>query len=298
MPHSNHVQLVDNAGWDARILVCRNDALVDTYLVVTRRYLVVVDTLINPATGARLLALARPYLTQGRSLLVVNTHADYDHCWGNQVFADLGTPIIGQREAPVRCTGVESLQQLQRLQAEEPDIFADVQLTPPNLLFDERLTIDGGDLTLELMATPGHTPDHISIYLPEIETLLAGDAAELPFPMAERVADLPHMRRSLERLAALNARTVLYCHGPVEAGPRLLQDNIAYFDRLEEACRVVLARGTPPDGLDDAGLIRWVGLPFGDAVPEGPAWAQVPESYRTAGHAAQIRQMLAWLQQR
>lgn len=88
--HTNDVQLVANAGWDERILVCRNGELVDTNIIITRRYVVVVDTMINPATAGALLDLARRYTEGKRSLLAINTHADYDHAWGNQTFAAAG----------------------------------------------------------------------------------------------------------------------------------------------------------------------------------------------------------------
>src|SRR5690242_14958747 len=78
------VRLVPNAGWEPRILVCRCGPLVDAFIVVTARYVVLVDTLINPRTARMQLALAREHLRAGRALLVVNTHADWDHCWGNQ----------------------------------------------------------------------------------------------------------------------------------------------------------------------------------------------------------------------
>jgi hypothetical protein len=87
MSHTNELQLIENQGWDERILVCRNGRLVDTFIVVTGRFVVLVDTVINPQTAAQMLDYARPYLTNGRQLLVINTHADYDHCWGNQLFA-------------------------------------------------------------------------------------------------------------------------------------------------------------------------------------------------------------------
>src|SRR5205823_12393794 len=66
------------------------------------------------------------------------------------------------------------------------------------ILFDDQLIIDGGDLTLRLFATPGHQPDHIAILIPEINLLLAGDAAESPFPFAESAAAMPQLRASLE----------------------------------------------------------------------------------------------------
>src|SRR4051794_6452135 len=97
----DRVELVPNAGWDPRILVCRCAPTVDAFIVVTARYVVLIDTLINPATARAMLTFARQHLTGGRSLLVVNTHADWDHCWGNQLFsspaAEAPAPIIASR---------------------------------------------------------------------------------------------------------------------------------------------------------------------------------------------------------
>lgn len=298
MPHTDELRLVANQGWDERILVCRNGRLVDVFIVLTRRYVVLVDTVINPATAAQMVAYAQPYLKQGRQLLVVNTHADYDHCWGNRLFAGPDArwpaPILGSRRCAELIRQPDATTYLRERQKQEPAIFGEVTLIPPTLAFEGSLTIDGGDLTLELFPAPGHTEDHIAIYLPEINTLLAADAAELPFPFARTVEGLPIMRATLARLAALNPATVLYCHASVTIGPQLLHDNIAYFDRVEQRCRAALARGLPQD-LDAVDLAALVALPFEQAIPAGPHWQELDEFYRTAGHAQQIRTMLAWL---
>ncbi|MBK8797460.1 MAG: hypothetical protein IPM07_14410 [Anaerolineales bacterium] len=54
MAHTNNLTLLPNQGWDERILICRNDELVQVFIVVTDRYVVLVDTLINPATAQKL----------------------------------------------------------------------------------------------------------------------------------------------------------------------------------------------------------------------------------------------------
>src|SRR5205085_3181852 len=136
-------------------------------------------------------------------------------------------------------------QKLAKLRAGEPGRFDDVVLTPPSVLFEQRLAIDGGDLTLELFATPGHSSDHVAVFIPEIRTLLPGDAAELPFPFVESAATMPALRDSFARMAALDAETALYCHAPVTRGPALLRHNMAYFDTNEHRCRTALARGVP-----------------------------------------------------
>lgn len=298
MPHTNELNLVPNQGWDERILVCRNGRLVDVFIVVTQRYVVLVDTVINQATAAQMVAYAQPYLNEGRQLLVVNTHADYDHCWGNGLFAGprarCPAPILGSQRCADLIRHPEATAYLSERQEKEPAIFGDVALVPPTLSFDGSLTIDGGDLTLELFPAPGHTEDQIAIYLPEINALLAADAAELPFPFARTVEGLPVMRETLARLAALHPATVLYCHAPVTIGPQLLHDNIAYFGKVEQQCRAALARNLPQnfDAIDVAALVE---LPFEQVTPAGPHWQEVDEFYRTTGHAQQIRMMLAWL---
>jgi glyoxylase-like metal-dependent hydrolase (beta-lactamase superfamily II) len=298
MELTNEVELLPNQGWDERILVCRNGEMVDVFLIVTVRYVVLVDTLINPATAAKAVAFAQPYLHDGRQLLVVNTHADFDHAWGNQLFAGPGAPypapILASRLCAERFHNGEVAQKLVEMQQTHPAIFAEVVPTPPTLTFDDKLIIDGGDLTIQLLPTPGHTEDHIALYLPEIRTLLAADAAEVPFPLANSAADLPVMRASIAQLAALNPAVALYCHAPVTIGPQLLHDNITYFDRIEAHCRQALARGLPSD-FASADVIALVGLPFEQAAPDGEHWQGVSEYQRTEGHARQIRLMLAWL---
>ena len=177
------------------------------------------------------------------------------------------------------------------MRASEPGRFDDVALTPPSVLFEQQLVIDGGDLTLELFATPGHKPDHIAVFIPEIRTLLPGDAAELPFPFVESAATLPAMRDSLARMAALNAETALYCHAPVTSGPALLQQNMAYFDTIEQRCRAALARGSPARPLPTADVEALVGFPFTEALP-ADADAAALEGFYRPGHQAAIRAML------
>ena len=295
------VTLVDNQGWDPRILVVRCGDLVDAFIVVSERYVVLVDTLINPQTAAAMLRIAREWLTGGRQLLAVNTHADWDHFWGNQLFAGPDAahpaPIFASRRSAERFRAPEEGQQfLAEMREHEPGRFDDVRITRPTVLFDDWLLIDGGDLTLELFPTPGHQPDHVAIFIPEIGMLLAGDAAELPFPFVESAAALPALRDSLVRMAALHPTAVLYCHAPVTSGPRLLRDNIAYFDEVERRCRAARAGGAAARPSEDADVEALVAFPFADALPTDHDAQRLSDSYRK-GHRTAIRAMLEWLEQ-
>jgi glyoxylase-like metal-dependent hydrolase (beta-lactamase superfamily II) len=296
--HHDRVWRLPNDGWDDRILICRCGTLVDVFIVITTRYVVIVDTLIGPDTAEQLLAIARPYLRGGRTLLAIDTHADWDHCLGNSAFvgpaASDPAPVIATRSCAARFAAGEVTARLARLRAEEPERFAAVEPSPPTLLFDERLRIDGGDLTLELFRAPGHTADHLAILIPEIATLLVGDAAERPFPFAHSLAALPELRATLRTLDSLGARTILACHAPPEREPRLLRDNSAYFDTLEERCRRALAAGTVSAATPEGALEEAVGWPIGAAIGGDPDELSNPAMYRR-GHLTHIRLMLEWL---
>jgi glyoxylase-like metal-dependent hydrolase (beta-lactamase superfamily II) len=248
-------------GVDDRVRRFRLGDEVDTFVVRTERLLVVVDTMSTPADG-RLLREAIAGDRSGRSLVVVDTHADYDHAWGNSVFADV--PIIGHARCGARLRGAEAAADIARWSAVMPGRFDDVVATPPSILFgDEGLVLDGGDLTIELIPTPGHSDDHVSLYLREPGILLAGDAAEVPFPHVDTADGLVQARASLERLVALGASHVLPCHGGT-TDPVVLVRNIAWLDAV----------------------VADPGLSFEDAVARfGDGRAEVSDLYRTF-HAA------------
>jgi glyoxylase-like metal-dependent hydrolase (beta-lactamase superfamily II) len=289
---------VPNGGWDERIRLFRAGQEVDTTVVITRRYLVVVDTMSTPELAAAIMEAVSDDLS-GRQLLVVNTHADYDHCWGNAVFESPGgrypAPIFAHERARKRMQSDEGRQSLARRQ-QESERFASVRLVEPTITCSEALTIAGGDLTLELLPTPGHTEDHLSIWIPELKLLLAGDAAEHPFPFVEEAATLPILLNSLERLAALEPALVIPCHGgPSEAA--LIARNLAYFAEVERRARSALAAGlVPPDWREREDMPEIIGFSFEDAVQmAGGDPASTQEFYRGL-HLAAIRATLTNLQ--
>lgn len=262
------LQPVPNGGWDDRVHLFQLGRLVTTFAIVSQRYVVLLDTLINTATATQLLHEIKPLLGD-RQLLVINTHADWDHCWGNAVFAGPEAlhpaPIIAHRLCRERLLSGEAQAKLHLKRTEDPATFGDVRLEPPTLAFDGSFTIDGGDLTFELVHTPGHQPDHIAVWLPEIRALFVGDAAEVPMPYIANPHTLPELRATLQKLHEFRAQTVFYCHARGHASPSVIADNIAYFDRLEGQIRAALRAERVPEDLDDIpdapGLIAF---PFAD----------------------------------
>lgn len=90
---------------------------------------------------------------------------------------------------------------------------------------------DGDEIFgLEIIASPGHTPGHISVYDPASGLLVAGDAltsegADILGPNPQYTADLDTAHESVLRLAALDVDTIVVGHGPpieTRAGEKLV----------------------------------------------------------------------------
>jgi glyoxylase-like metal-dependent hydrolase (beta-lactamase superfamily II) len=294
-PVPDGLTIQPNTGWDDRILVFQYARLVTCFALVSQRYAVLIDTLINRSNATAMLATIEEKLDHGRQLLVINTHADWDHCWGNMAFVGenpiLPAPIIAHRLCRERLLGEAVREQLATMQRDEPHLYADVRLQPPTISFTDRLLIDGGDLTFELIHTPGHTPDHVAVWVPEISTLFAGDAIEAPLPFGT----LPQLRTSLERLAALKPAAVFACHAPGSFSPTLLDDNLRYFNELEQRVADALAADRIPREIDDATDVEaLVGYPFANVPQLFPLLPDEVAMYQT-GHRDGIRAMIAFL---
>ncbi len=289
-----HAKLIPNGGWDERLHLFRAGTEVDTFALITRRYLVVVDTMSTPELALEIMqSLAR--VRQGRHLVVINTHADYDHAWGNSVFAELDSrypaPIIGHAKARARLLSQASRDSLAKKRGEDHR-FDSVHLAPPDVTFTDGLELDGGDLTLHLIPTPGHTPDHVAVWIPQIRLLLAGDAAEHPFPHVDSPHDLPILRQSLHAMIALQPLSVMPCHGGTQDA-ELPARNLAYFDEVARHCRAALdAHTLPPDWATSETLADLVGFSFDDAVRAAGADPATTSAFYQHFHQSALRATL------
>ncbi len=244
------------SGIDPRIEIFRVPDEVDVFVVHTRRFTALIDTTGTPSQCRQILeAIADP----ARQLIVVNTHADWDHVWGNAAIGDRG-PIVAHEAAASRLRSAEATETLQA-QRTASERFAEVELAEPTVTFRDSLALHGGDLTLHLLHTPGHTDDHVAVWLPELRTCIAGDAAEDPIPeVTEPTArNLRLLCESLRRLHDLRPEHVLPSHGETSS-PELLRRNLAYFTTVAERVRSLPVAEPAADTAP--------GLRFEDCVPE------------------------------
>lgn len=229
---ADRVELVSYPDVDGRLCILRVGSEVDGIFVRTRNFCALIDTLSTPALCREALDLLQEDIGE-RPLLVVNTHMDWDHFWGNAAVARRA-PIIAHRNALDRFSDARTRQTLHEKAGQESR-FEGIELFAPTITFTGSMILHGGDLTLELLHTPGHTPDHIAVWIPEIATCLAADAVESPIPevWSEDPGDLAAIRSSLERIRDLKPKFVLPAHGGT-ISPDVVGQNIAYFSGLQE----------------------------------------------------------------
>lgn len=180
-----------------------------------------------------------------RELVVIYSHADWDHVWGTAGLpCDRMTPVGHVLCAERFDTDVPLA--LAEKMAEDPARWAAVQLVPPAVTFDRQYRVSLGSTTLHLHHLPGHTADSIAGFLPERGVLLLGDAVETPLPLVPEGCDLNRWIEELLRWQAEpRVRTVIPSHGPI-GGREILARNIDYLQALLAGREISV-----PDALDD-----------------------------------------------
>ena len=152
-------------------------------------------------------------LTVSGLALLLNSHWHSDHSGGNAWVQAHGVPI-----AAARADG-EAINRRDPSACEAEWLDQPVEPYHVDILLDGGDRLRAGEADWQVLATPGHTPGHLSFYQPDEQVLLLGDALHsgdvgwinlaLDGPDAIGVA-----LQSVERLAALQARYCLSGHGP------------------------------------------------------------------------------------
>jgi cyclase len=223
---------------------------------------------------------------------LVNTHHNGDHCWGNQLFAEQGTEIIGHRLCAEAFTDDVSPELLTALAAADPATlpegyvhfaaamrdfdFGGVTLTPPTTVIDGDTTLDLDGLRVDLLwVGPAHTPGDLVVHVPEHGVVFAGDVLFHQCTPLGWQGTFAQWDAALDRIAGLAPATVVPGHGPL-ATVDGLHDLQAYLRYVRAEAAAGHAAGLSP--LDAARRIE-LGPYEGWTEPERLAF-QVHRAYR------------------
>jgi glyoxylase-like metal-dependent hydrolase (beta-lactamase superfamily II) len=216
---------------------------------------------------------------------VMNTHAHFDHCFGNHRFgpnSDIGAPIYGHELMPKHLDDYERpllaewIEKGAGAEAEEwlvesvgtPESLREIVITPPTELVAERALLDLGDRGVEMIYLGrGHTDNDMLLHVPDAETWLVGDLLEESGPPVYGPGcfpfDWPQTVASLRDLVT-DAATLVPGHG-APVGPEFAG---AQQRELESVAALIRK-------LHDAGFS------VAEAVAEG-RWPYPPEMMETA----------------
>jgi len=159
---------------------------VNVGVVAGERGLLVVDTHASEVEARRVLEDVRR-LGLGEVVRVVNTHAHFDHCFGNAVFAeeyDAVKLIAHEQAAAVLPDQAADLQEQARRDAEsgeDPRVrdIAEARIVVPEHTFSSAGVVDLGDRYVELAHLGrGHTAGDAVIRVPDADVVFAGDLVE------------------------------------------------------------------------------------------------------------------------
>jgi glyoxylase-like metal-dependent hydrolase (beta-lactamase superfamily II) len=114
--------------------------------------------------------------------------------------------------------------------------------------------VPAGDGSLEVVHTPGHSPDHICLWQASDRTLFCGDlvvkGSTVVIP-ASSGGDLAEYLRSLERVNALDAKRLLPAHGePIDDARSIIRSYVEHrHERERQVLDAITAGATSVDSM-------------------------------------------------
>jgi glyoxylase-like metal-dependent hydrolase (beta-lactamase superfamily II) len=164
---------------------------------------------------------------------VINTEKHFDHIGGNGYFRELGIDVWGHAGIARTVNEFQDemaefneaiLYPVRRARREERAFFHQTSLVNPNCPIQTESIFDLGNLSVEILLTPGHTPTNLSVWVPEDGVLYAGDCIireYLPNLDAGTKADWQLWLASLDRIEHLEPKFIVGGHGPVSQGDEI-----------------------------------------------------------------------------
>jgi glyoxylase-like metal-dependent hydrolase (beta-lactamase superfamily II) len=235
--------------------------------------LAVVDTRSSPRQADEVRADLRE-LSSEPVRWVINTHAHFDHCFGNQRFgpgSDLNLPIYGHVLVPDHLDRYERplLAGWIARGGEWAKELLDVVITPPTDLVGDRHALDLGNRSVEMLHLGrGHTDNDLLLHIPDARAWLLGDVIEESGPPCYGSGCFPlDWPVTVDRLLALvgDGDVLVPGHGRPVGKPfvRAQQEQLA---RVAGLIRELHGTGVLAGNAVAAGAGRWP-LPVDGLAP-------------------------------
>ncbi len=204
-----------------------------------------VDTLYDlPLTRRMLDAMSEATSAARKIDTVVNTHANGDHCFGNQLVSDAriitSTATAEEWDAVPPTVMSAMLAGADQMGAAGEFLkrafgafeFDGLEPTPPNQTFDGRLDLKVGDREVVLIEVgPAHTRGDVIIHVPSTRTIFTGDILFIDGTPIMWEGPVANWIDACEKIVALDPEVVVPGHGPLTdtRGALAVRDYLVYI---------------------------------------------------------------------
>lgn len=199
------------------------DCTTNIYVIHGREHVFICDTFLGPDAVEPVRDYVETHFP-GKPVILFNSHADWDHIWGNCAFSS--SLIIAHRA----CRNRIQQEGLVKLAEHAPFRRGAVELVLPNLTFDDRIGFP--EEGVEFFHSPGHTVDSATCYDRVDRVLFVGDNIEDPIPYLTPDS-LGAYPASLRQYLHLRAEWIIPGHGEL-ATKELIRRNLEYIERFKE----------------------------------------------------------------
>ncbi len=240
-------------------------------LIVDGEDTLLVDTLYDLTLTEQMLQSMRAAVPAAARIdTLVNTHANGDHCYGNQLVG--GARIVASERTAAEMAELPPAAMAALLE-QAPAMgelgafflecfgafdFEGIELALPQETFSGQLSMRVGELDLELIEVgPAHTRGDTLVHVPARRALFSGD---ILFSGAHPIAwagPVSNWIAACDRILAMDVEVIVPGHGPL-AGPDAVAELKAYFEYLYAQARACHAEGmTALQAARAISLDRW-----------------------------------------
>ncbi len=214
----------------------------NTFLVTTPDGNVVIDT--SSANVAPLHVKLLKAVSSAPVKYIILTHGHGDHTGGVPLWTEPGTQVIAQKNQTeflnyqTRLAGFFAVRNAAQFALpHQPDRpwAGDYGAKPlATILFDDKYEFTLGGVKFEIYSTPGETPDHLTVWIPEWKAAFTGDNYYGSFPNIYTLRGTePRLAldyvNSLNKALSLHPDLVLPSHGPAVRGNDQITRNLTRY---------------------------------------------------------------------
>ncbi len=250
-------------------------------LIIDGEVSLLIDTLFDLKLTQEMLDTMRKSVPAAAHIdMVVNTHANGDHCYGNQLVADAQI-IASARTAEEMTTGV-SPGLMAMLLKQAPQLgqagafasyafgrfdFENITLTPPTRTFEGELTLKVGDKTVHLIEVgPAHTQGDTLVHIPDDKVIFTADILFIGGHPIIWAGPTSNWLRACDRILALDVDTIVPGHGPI-TDKKGVTEVKGYLEYIFQEARTRYEAGMPAfEAAKDIPLDRYASWTDGERI--------------------------------